>query len=123
ETSRAEATKNLETITWALLSRYGVLFRKLVERESLAPPWRELVRVLRTLEARGQIRGGRFVEGVWGEQFALPEAIVELRNRKKEAKTGVLVSVSAADPLNLTGIITPGRRLPAFTGNRILYRD
>lgn len=116
-------TSNLETITWALLRRYGVLFRKLAERENLAPPWRELVKVLRTLEARGQIRGGRFVEGVWGEQFALPEAIVELRNKKKEAKASVLVSVSAADPLNLTGIITPGRRLPAFTGNRILYRD
>lgn len=115
--------ENIESIAWALLRRYGVLFRKLAERENLTPPWRELVRVLRTLEARGQIRGGRFVEGVWGEQFALPEAIVELRNKKKEPKNDVLVSISAADPLNLTGIITPGRRLPAFTGNRILYRD
>lgn len=115
--------EDVEKIAWALLRRYGVVFRKLAERENLAPPWRELARTLRTLEARGQIRGGRFVEGVWGEQFALPEAIVELRKIKKEAKTNVLHSVSAADPLNLTGIITPGRRIPSFSGNRILYSD
>ena len=115
--------EDLETIAWTLLRRYGVLFRKLVEREGLAPPWRELVRMLRTMEARGQIRGGRFVEGVWGEQFALPEAIVELRATRKEEPTGVLVAISAADPLNLTGILTPGRRIPGYTGNRILYRD
>jgi ATP-dependent Lhr-like helicase len=112
-----------ETIAWALLRRYGILFRKLAERENLAPPWRDLVRVLRTFEARGQIRGGRFVEGYYGEQFALPEAIVELRNVKKENSHDVLISISAADPLNLTGIMTPGRRIPAYTGNRILYRD
>ncbi|MBT1697695.1 DEAD/DEAH box helicase [Fulvivirgaceae bacterium PWU4] len=117
------AQQDIETIAWALLRRYGVLFRKLAERENLAPPWRDLVRVLRTMEARGQIRGGRFVEGVYGEQFALPEAIVELRNTKKDTKKDVLISISAADPLNLTGIITPGRRIPAFSGNRILYQD
>ncbi|MFZ6009587.1 MAG: Lhr family helicase, partial [Bacteroidota bacterium] len=117
------SSEEIETIAWALLSRYGVLFRKLAERENLAPPWRELVRTLRTLEARGQIRGGRFVEGVYGEQYALPEAIVELRKVKKENKPDVLVSISAADPLNLTGIITPGRRIPGFTGNRILYQN
>jgi ATP-dependent helicase Lhr and Lhr-like helicase len=115
--------QEIETIAWALLRRYGVLFRKLAERENLAPPWRELVRMLRTLEARGQIRGGRFVEGVYGEQYALPEAVIELRNQKKLHKTDVLVSISAADPLNLTGIITPGRRIPSYSGNRILYRD
>ena len=115
--------EDLETIAWALLRRYGVLFRKLADRENLAPPWRDLVRMLRTMEARGQIRGGRFVEGVYGEQYALPEAIVSLRNIKKETKTEVLISISAADPLNLTGIITPGGRIPGFTGNRILYRD
>lgn len=115
--------EDIETIAWALLRRYGVVFRKLAEKENLAPPWRELVRVFRSMEARGQIRGGRFVEGVWGEQFALAEAIVEMRSIKKENKTSVLVSVSAADPLNLTGIVTPGRRIPAFAGNRILYRD
>lgn len=115
--------ENIETLAWALLRRYGILFRKLAERESLAPPWRDLVRVLRTLEARGQIRGGRFVEGYYGEQFGLPEAIVELRNVKKENKHDVLISISAADPLNLTGLLTPGRRIPAYSGNRILYRD
>jgi len=124
--SDGEAEKpreDIEKIAWAMLRRYGILFRKLVEKENLAPPWRDLVRVLRTLEARGQIRGGRFVEGVWGEQFALPEAIVELRSNKKEDKSGVLISISASDPLNLTNIITPGRRIPSFSGNRILYKD
>jgi ATP-dependent helicase Lhr and Lhr-like helicase len=120
---RESKQEDLETIAWALLRRYGVVFRKLAERESLAPPWRELVRQFRTMEARGQIRGGRFVEGVWGEQFALPEAITELRSTKKKGATNQLVSVSAADPLNLTGILTPGGRVAAFTGNRILYRD
>lgn len=115
--------EDIETVAWALLRRYGILFRKLAERENLAPPWRDLVRTLRTLEARGQIRGGRFVEGYYGEQFGLPEAIVELRNVKKENKKDVLISISAADPLNLTGIMTPGRRIPAYSGNRILYRD
>jgi ATP-dependent Lhr-like helicase len=117
------SAQDIETVAWALLRRYGVLFRRLAERENLAPPWRDLVRMLRTMEARGQIRGGRFVEGVYGEQYALPEAILELRNTRKENKRDVLVSISAADPLNLTGIITPGRRIPAFSGNRILYCD
>ncbi len=120
---RESKQEDLETIAWALLRRYGVVFRKLAERENLAPPWRELVRQFRTMEARGQIRGGRFVEGVWGEQFGLPEAITELRNTKKKEASNMLVSVSAADPLNLTGILTPGGRVAAFTGNRILYRD
>ncbi|HVD96600.1 MAG TPA: DEAD/DEAH box helicase [Cytophagaceae bacterium] len=123
ENKTERSVEDTEAVAWALLRRYGILFRKLVEKENLAPPWRELVRVLRTLEARGQIRGGRFVEGVWGEQFALPEAITEMREVKKENKAGMLVSVSAADPLNLTGILTPGRRIAGFAGNRILYRD
>jgi ATP-dependent helicase Lhr and Lhr-like helicase len=106
-----------------LLRRYGVVFRKLADRENLAPPWRDIVRMLRTMEARGQIRGGRFVEGVYGEQYALPEAVVELRNCKKDTRRDVLTSISAADPLNLTGVITPGRRVPAFSGNRILFQD
>lgn len=123
ETLQHDAQKNRETIAWTLLRRYGVIFRKLVEKENLAPAWRELVRTFRTLEARGQIRGGRFVEGVWGEQFALPEAIVELRQLKKETKSNSLVSISASDPLNLTGIITPGKRVSTFYGNRILYQN
>ena len=112
-----------ETIAWSLLRRYGILFRRLAEKENLAPAWRDLVRVLRLLELQGQIRGGRFIEGVWGEQFALPEAITELRRIVKTEKSGMLVSVSAADPLNLTGILTPGKRVPGYFGNRILYRD
>jgi ATP-dependent Lhr-like helicase len=108
---------------WTLLRRYGVVFRRLLERESLAPPWRDLLTVLRRLEARGEIRGGRFVAGFSGEQFALPEAIGQLRAVRKEMKKGRLLSVSAADPLNLVGILTPGERLPALAGNRLLMRD
>jgi ATP-dependent Lhr-like helicase len=115
--------ESLIVIARALLRRYGVVFRRLVDRENLAPPWRELVRVLRTLEARGEIRGGRFVEGVWGEQFALPAAVGKLRAVRRQPKTGELISISAADPLNLTGIMTPGRRVPSLFNNRILYRD
>ena len=115
--------ESLVVIARALLRRYGVVFRRLVDRENLVPPWRDLVRVLRTLEARGEIRGGRFVEGVWGEQFALPAAVGKLRAVRRQPKTGELVSISAADPLNLTGIITPGKRVPSFFNNRILYRD
>src|SRR5690606_11030094 len=100
-----ESKPALETVAWALLRRYGVVFRKLAERENLAPPWRELLRVYRTLEARGQVRGGRFVEGFWGEQFALPEAVVLLRRTRNAPKDNTLVAVSAADPLNLTGIL------------------
>lgn len=113
----------VERIAWILLHRYGIVFRKLVERENISIPWRDLVRTYRTLEARGLIRGGRFVEGFYGEQFALPEAIVELRKINKEPEQNVLVSISAADPLNLTGIIIPGKRIPGYWGNRILFRD
>jgi ATP-dependent Lhr-like helicase len=113
----------LITIARVLLRRYGVVFRKLADSESFSPPWRELVRVFRSLEARGEIRGGRFVEGVWGEQFALPEAVSKLRIIRREPKDGALVSISASDPLNLTGIITPGRHVPSLFNNRILYKD
>lgn len=123
EPTKSQEQKRLENIVHILLKRYGVLFRKLVEREPYAPAWRELVRVLRLMEARGEIRGGRFVTGVWGEQFALPEAIAELRLVRKEGKKGTLISISAADPLNLTGIITPGRRISSIFTNRVLYLD
>jgi ATP-dependent Lhr-like helicase len=75
------------------------------------------------MEARGEVRGGRFVDGVWGEQFALAEAVAKMRSLKKEEKKGVLVCISAADPLNLQGVITPGRKIPSYLGNRILFRD
>ncbi|GJM28248.1 MAG: ATP-dependent DNA helicase [Cyclobacteriaceae bacterium] len=106
-----------------LLRRYGVVFRKLVDREKSMPPWRDLVRVFRLMEARGQIRGGRFVTGVWGEQFALKEAITKLRSVTKKTSSGELVTISATDPLNLTGIITPGTRISGIIHNRILYLD
>jgi ATP-dependent Lhr-like helicase len=75
------------------------------------------------MEARGEIRGGRFVDGVWGEQFALSEAVSKLRMIRKKPENGALISISAADPLNLTGIITPGRHVPSLFNNRILYKD
>jgi ATP-dependent Lhr-like helicase len=87
------------------------------------PPWRELLRVLRRLEARGEIRGGRFVASVSGEQFALPEAVQMLRDTRRAPLTDEWVAVSGADPLNLVGILLPGGKIPALTGNRILYRD
>lgn len=106
-----------------LLRRYGVVFRRLISRETSAPPWRELLRAFWRLEARGEIRGGRFVNGFSGEQFALPEAVGLLRKMRKQPESGNLIALSAADPLNLTGIITPGNRIPAITSNRVGYRD
>jgi ATP-dependent Lhr-like helicase len=131
-----------------LLKRYGVVFKRLLEREGIALPWRVLLRIYHRLEARGEIRGGRFVAGISGEQFALPEAVGMLRAIRRTRsgamdfgfrsparaaedgalnstgpETESLISVSAADPLNLVGIITPGGRVPAHTANRILYHN
>ncbi|WP_276316619.1 DEAD/DEAH box helicase [Halomonas flagellata] len=115
--------ESLEHIAWVLLGRYGVVFRRVLERESALPPWRELLYVYRRLEARGEIRGGRFVQQFAGEQFALPEAVGALKAMRKREPDDTRVVVSAADPLNLLGILTPGSRLPAVAGNRLLYRD
>jgi ATP-dependent Lhr-like helicase len=112
-----------EAIAWQLLRRYGVVFRRLVQRESLLAPWRDVLRVYRRLEARGEVRGGRFVGGFSGEQYALPEAIGLLRSVRREPGGGELVAVSGADPLNLVGILTPGDAVPAVATNRVLYRD
>jgi ATP-dependent Lhr-like helicase len=98
------------------------VFRRLLEREGPVPPWRNLLRAYHRLEARGEIRGGRFVAGFSGEQFALPDAVGTLRDMRKENGEGGLVSVGGADPLNLVGIITPGPRVPGLPGNRVLYR-
>jgi ATP-dependent helicase Lhr and Lhr-like helicase len=107
-----------------LLTRYGVVFRDLLARETGLPPWRELLVALRRLEARGEIRGGRFVHGFVGEQFALPEALDELRGVREPATTHADVCrVAATDPLNLVGVLTPGPRVPAIVGNAILYVD
>ncbi len=114
----------VEHIVHALLRRYGVVFWRLLQREAAwLPAWRDMLRVLRRLEARGDIRGGRFVAGVSGEQFALPEAITMLRDTRRAPVTGALVSVSGADPLNLVGVIAPGAKVPALLNNRVLYRD
>jgi ATP-dependent Lhr-like helicase len=114
----------VEHLARTLLRRYGVVFWRLLEREAgWLPPWRDLLRIYRKLERRGEIRGGRFVAGFSGEQFALPDAIGALRQARRKPAGNVLVSVSGADPLNLAGILTPGPRLPALTGNRVLYRD
>ncbi len=107
----------------ALLRRYGVMFRRLLTREAGAPPWRELVRAYRQLEARGEIRGGRFVTGMSGEQFALPEAVERLREMRREGADGMLVAINACDPLNLTGILDPGEHIRAVPSNRIAFRD
>jgi ATP-dependent Lhr-like helicase len=112
-----------EALAWQLLRRWGVVFRRIVERENLRAPWRDVLRVLRRLEARGEVRGGRFVGGFSGEQYALPEAVGLLRGARREGEKGHLVAVSAADPLNLVGLIVPGEPVPAFAGNRVLYRD
>ena len=112
-----------ELVARQLLRRYGVMFHRLSLRESGLPPWRDLLRVYRRLEARGEIRGGRFVSGFSGEQYALPEAVEGLRGVRRKGPDGVLVSVSGVDPLNLVGIITPGERVPAIATNRIAYRD
>jgi ATP-dependent Lhr-like helicase len=113
----------VETQARVLLRRYGIVFRRLLEREANLAPWRELTRVYRSWEARGDIRGGRFVAGFSGEQFALPEAVGLLRKIRREEKTGRLLAICAADPLNLAGIVTPGARISALTGNRVLFRD
>jgi ATP-dependent Lhr-like helicase len=114
----------IEHIARTLLRRYGVVFWKLLEREApWLPPWRELLRVYYRLEARGEIRGGRFVEGLVGEQFALPEAIAPLRAIRQRADDGELVCVSGSDPLNLVGTVLVGDKVPALAGSRVLYRD
>lgn len=112
-----------EMFAKVLLKRYGVVFRKMAEQETLSPPWRELVRIYRTMEARGEIRGGRFVDGVWGEQFAMPDAVVMLREVRKQEPSGILTAISAVDPLNLIGSLLPGKKVPAYMGNRILLKD
>jgi ATP-dependent Lhr-like helicase len=113
----------VELQAWALLRRYGVVFRRLLTRETNAAPWRELARAYRRLEARGEIRCGRFVTGMSGEQFALPDAVGRLREVRRIPPDGALIAISAADPLNLAGIVTAGERIRTAGRNRIVYRD
>ena len=114
----------MEKLAAQYLRRYGVVFRDLLAREPRCPPWRELLQVYRKLEARGELRGGRFVQAFSGEQFALPEAVEALRAVRRIAKRGEeRISLSACDPLNLVGILTPGARIPALPQNRVVYVD
>jgi ATP-dependent Lhr-like helicase len=123
----AEAIRDADALAEAmaeqLLARWGVVFRDLYTRENLALSWRELAWALRRLEARGSVRGGRFVAGFVGEQYALPEAVELLRSVRRAARTGALVRVSACDPLNLVGTILPGARIPAVRTNFVTYCD
>ncbi|HVS20318.1 MAG TPA: hypothetical protein VHD88_00645, partial [Pyrinomonadaceae bacterium] len=113
----------IEAVAHKLLARYGVVFRKVLERESINVPWRDLLRVYRRLEARGELRGGRFVGGFSGEQFASTESVQLLRSIRRAAPDETMISISAADPLNLVGVITPGSRLSSVSSNRVPYRD
>jgi ATP-dependent Lhr-like helicase len=114
----------LEQLAMALLRRYGVVFWRVLEREAQwLPPWRDLLRVLQRLEARGLVRGGRFINGLAGEQFALPEAIPLLREVRRHPSDGAMICVAATDPLNLVGTLLSGDKVPAVAGNRVLYRD
>jgi ATP-dependent Lhr-like helicase len=119
----AERPRAVEAACWMLLRRYGILIRDLLARESNLPPWRELLMGLRRLEDRGEIRGGRFVDGFLGEQFALPIAVESVRAMRNLPLSGDTISLSAADPLNLVGILVPGERVPAISGRTVSYRD
>jgi ATP-dependent Lhr-like helicase len=120
---RLPTPTSVEALAWTLLRRYGVVFRRVIAREAAGVPWRDLARVYRRLEARGEIRGGRFVSGMSGEQFALPDAVDRLREVRRTGADDRLIAISAADPLNLTGLVTAGDRLRAAAGNRIVYRN
>jgi ATP-dependent Lhr-like helicase len=122
----SEATpqeRRVEAACWMLLRRYGIVFRELLARESGLPRWRELQVAFRRLEDRGEVRGGRFVSGFIGEQFALPLAVESVREIRKVPTSGEMVTISAADPVNLVGIIVPGERVPAISGRTLTYRD
>ena len=119
----ADEEARIEGLARQYLRRYGVVFREILARESDPPPFRDLLRVYRRLELSGEIRGGRIVQGVVGEQFATPEALDALRAVRREGPKGTVVRVSACDPLNLVGILTPGPRIPAQLGNHVTYRD
>jgi ATP-dependent Lhr-like helicase len=111
----------VESACGVLLRRYGVVFRDLMERETAMPRWRELLGMFRRMEARGTVRGGRFVSGFGGEQFALPEALESLRAMRKRDNVADSVTYSAADPMNLVGVVIPGEREAAMPGRRVTY--
>lgn len=114
---------DLEALIRTLLRRYGIIFKTLLETETLMPPWMALLPLLRRMEIRGDVRGGRYVAGAFGEQFALPEAVEALKRTQKRPNDDQLVVLSACDPLCLQGIVTPGSKIPRVPGNRVLYRS
>ncbi len=118
-----DRARALEATCWMLLRRYGVVFREVLTRETILPRWREVLNVLRRLEDRGEVRGGRFVSGFLGEQFALPVAVESLRALRNLEASGETITLSAADPLNLVGILVPGERVPATSGKFVAFRD
>jgi ATP-dependent helicase Lhr and Lhr-like helicase len=118
-----ERNRTVEATCWMLLKRYGIVFRDVLARETNLPKWREMQMAFRRLEDRGEIRGGRFVDGFLGEQFALPVAVESLRATRKMPPTGETITLSAADPLNLVGILVPGERVPAISGRSVSFRD
>ena len=117
------AGDHAERIANILLQRYGILSRELLTRESLALPWRDILRALRRMEASGEIRGGRFIQGLIGEQFALPEAIDQMRSLRRAKKEDEQVEVPAADPANLVGILIPGKKVPARAGAKVTFKN
>jgi ATP-dependent Lhr-like helicase len=119
----AERSRAVEAACWMLLRRYGIVIRDLLARESNLPTWRELLMGFRRLEDRGEIRGGRFVDGFLGEQFALPIAVESVRSMRNLPLSGETITLSAADPLNLVGILVPGERIPAISGRFVSFRD
>jgi ATP-dependent Lhr-like helicase len=118
-----ERPRAVEAACWMLLRRYGIVVRDLLAREANLPTWRELLMGFRRLEDRGEIRGGRFVDGFLGEQFALPVAVELVREMRNLPLSGETMTLSAADPLNLVGILVPGERVPAISGRSVSYRD
>jgi ATP-dependent Lhr-like helicase len=118
-----DRNRAVEATCWMLLKRYGIVFRDVLARETNLPKWREMQMAFRRLEDRGEIRGGRFIDGFLGEQFALPVAVESLRATRKLALTGETIVLSAADPLNLVGILVPGERVPAISGRTVVFRD
>lgn len=113
------AAERIEALAWLLLRRYGVVYRDLLSREKNLPAWRDLLKTFRRLEDKGEIRGGRFVDGFLGEQFALPYAVESLRASKRKLMPQQAVEISASDPLNLIGVILPGERVPALSGRKV----
>jgi ATP-dependent Lhr-like helicase len=118
-----ERPRAVEAACWMLLRRYGIVVRDVLAREANLPPWRELLAGFRRLEDRGEIRGGRFVDGFLGEQFALPVAVDSVRAMRKLEHAQETITLSAADPLNLVGILVPGERVAAISGNSVTYRE